>query len=131
MDLGVIYDMLKAYLDAGAIALGLFLTQVIKGLLPTPAGGKKFDVGPIATRILPAIPVLIGAATVVVKDGWITPTMTLDEAVVKGLVSGAVAAYLFRTGKVSVFGGGSNGNGTVAVKSPPDTTVTDTGGVTK
>ncbi len=98
-----ILDLLKAYIDVGAVLLGVAVTQFIKWLLPTPIGGKTFDVSPFANKFLPAVPLIVGAVTVIIKDGAWTPTMRLDEAIVKGLVSGAVAAYLYRTAKVLFF----------------------------
>jgi hypothetical protein len=102
--------LLMSYVDVGSVLLGVIGTHFIRYLLPSPKGDtSKFAVGPIAYRCLPFIPLIIGAATVVVKDGLVTPTLTVDESVVKGIVSGAVAAYLFRTTKIVIFGKQENG----------------------
>lgn len=98
-------SLLVSYVDVGSVLLGVIGTHLIRYFLPTPKGDtSKFGVGPIAYRCLPFLPLIIGAVTVVIKDGLVTPTLTIDEAVVKGLVSGAAAAYLFRTFKVVIFG---------------------------
>jgi len=104
--------MLSGYVDVGSVLLGIILTQLIRYLLTTPKGSpSKFDVGPVAYRFLPFFPLFIGAATVILKDGIITPTIALDEAIVKGFISGACASYLYRMVRVTIFGKASNGNG--------------------
>jgi hypothetical protein len=98
-------SLLSGYIDIGGVLLGIILTQFVRYLLPTPKdAGSKFDVGPLAYRILPVLPLIIGALTVVIKDGLVSPTLKIDEAIVKGLVSGGAAAYLFRTAKVIIWG---------------------------
>ncbi|OGM08105.1 hypothetical protein A2Z67_03700 [Candidatus Woesebacteria bacterium RBG_13_36_22] len=97
--------MLSGYIDIGGVLLGIILTQLIRYLLPTPEGASsKFEVGRIAYRSLPFYPLFIGGLAVLIKDGLITPTMTFDEAIVKGFISGAVAAYLYKTTKVMIWG---------------------------
>ncbi len=55
-------------------------------------------------RVLPLFPLLIGTIVVIAKDGIWSPTMKLDDSIVKGVVSGGAASYVFRTAKVVLFG---------------------------
>jgi len=109
-------EMLLQVIDIPAVVLAVVLTQLFRYLLPTPKGGAKFDVNPKLYRWLPILPLIIATVTVIVKDGVWTPTMKLDDSIVKGIVSGAASSYLFRTAKVILFGknGNGNGNGTTA-----------------
>jgi hypothetical protein len=98
-------SLITSYVDVGSVLLGVVLTHLVRYFMPTPKGStSKFNIGPIAYKCMPFVPLLIGAATVVIKDGLVTPTLGIDEAVVKGVVSGAVAAYVFRTTKIQIFG---------------------------
>jgi hypothetical protein len=96
-------------MDGYAVIIAFGLTQLLRALLPTPTGssriaGVSFAVSGWGYRILPYIPLLIGILVVVIKDGWISPTMKLDDAFVKGMVSGIAAAYVYRTIKITIFG---------------------------
>lgn len=111
------WTLLSQYMDGYAVIIAFGLSQFIKLFLPTPTQvGKKwsFAVGPIAYRLMPFLPLIIGIFVVMFKDAWISPTMTWDDALVKGVVSGIAASYAYRTIKVSIFGEQSckpNGNG--------------------
>lgn len=101
--------LLMKITDPYAIVIAVVLTQIIRNFLPTPSGGTRFDVTKKWYRILPIIPLIIGTLVVILKDGIITPTIKLDDAIVKGFCSGVAAAYLYKTGKVVIFGK-KNGN---------------------
>lgn len=104
------WELISQYMDGYAVIIALAFTQLLKRILPTPPNGNKWnDVVGWAYRILPFVPVIVGVLVVMFKDVWISPTMTWDEALVKGVVSGIAAAYAYRTVKVSIFGGGKNG----------------------
>lgn len=97
-------DLLLKVIDTPALVLAVVLTQLLRWLLPTPTGGTKFDVNPKLYRLLPLLPLFIATVVVIVKDGIWTPTMKLDDSIVKGIVSGAAASYVYRTAKVVLFG---------------------------
>ena len=105
------WTLISQYMDGYAVIIALAATQVLKRFLPSPTGGSKWDVIGWSYRILPFVPVLVGIMVVMFKDVLISPTMGWDDALVKGLVSGIAASYAYRTVKVSIFGGGKNGNG--------------------
>jgi len=101
--------LLSQYMDGYVVIIAIFVTQMVKRLLPTPPGGSRWnDVSGWPYRILPFIPLLTGVLVVMFKDAWVSPTMEWDDALTKGLVSGIAASYLYRTVKVTIFGGGKN-----------------------
>lgn len=111
-----IISLLVQYMDPYAVVIAFGFTEFIKRLLPTPPGGSKWeDVQGWTYRILPFIPLVLGMMVVMFKDAWITPTMKWDDALVKGMISGIAASYLYRTAKVTIFGGKKNGNGNVQI----------------
>ena len=102
--------LISQYMDGYAVLISVALTQLVKRLMPTPPGGSKWDdVTGWPYRLLPFVPLLFGVIVVMFKDAWVSPTMKWDDALVKGLVSGIAASYLYRTAKVTIFGGGKNG----------------------
>ena len=116
-----ILSLLSQYMDGYAVLIALAATQFLKRILPTPTGGSKWDVAGWPYRLLPFVPLLVGVLVVVFKDALVSPTMSWDDALVKGLVSGIAASYAYRTVKVTIFGGdngknGKNGNGEDIVK---------------
>jgi hypothetical protein len=110
-----ILSLLSQYMDGYAVLIALAVTQFLKRMLPTPTGGSKWDVAGWPYRLLPFVPLLVGVLVVMFKDAWVSPTMSWDDALVKGLVSGIAASYAYRTVKVAIFGG-KNGNGEDIVK---------------
>lgn len=108
------WTLISQYMDGYAVLIALGATQFLKRLLPTPSGGNKWeDVQGWPYRLLPFVPLLVGVIVVIFKDALVSPTMSWDDALVKGLVSGIAASYAYRTVKVAIFGGknGKNGNG--------------------
>jgi branched-subunit amino acid transport protein len=100
--------MLQQYVDPVAVLISIIVTQLIKGLIPSPEGQGKWAVGPILNRFLPYIPVLMGILTIILKDVIVcngAQPMAYDDAIIKGMISGAMGAYLYRTAKVTLFGG--------------------------
>lgn len=104
-----LWALLSQYMDGYAVIIAFGITQLIRALLPTPDGapkilGASFYVSGWGYRMLPFFPLLIASLVVIFKDTWITPTMSWDEALVKGLVSGIAASYVYRTVKIVIFG---------------------------
>jgi len=99
-----ILTMIMNSIDVYAVIIAFAMTQFIKMLLPSPPGAGKMDVAPFYFRLLPIAPLVIGILVVLIKDGLISPTMKVDDAIVRGLVSGIGASYLHRTAKVVIFG---------------------------
>lgn len=106
-------DLLLKVIDVPALVLAVVLTQLAKWLLPTPKGGTTFDVSSKLYRLLPLLSLLIGTVVVIVKDGLWSPTMKLDDSIVKGIVSGAAASYVYRTAKVVLFGDAPKNGGEI------------------
>lgn len=103
-----IVTLLMQLVDLPAVLLAIGLTQLLRWKLPTPAGGKKFDVAPWLYRWLPIVPLLFASMVVILKDGIYSPTLKIDEAIVRGVLSGMAASYGYRTAKVMIFGKESN-----------------------
>lgn len=97
------FDILMRLVDLPAVMLAIVITQCLRYFLPSPPGGGKFDVHPIIHRLLPIIPLIIATLVVIIKDGIFTPTMKLDDAIIKGVLSGAASSYMYRTTKVMFF----------------------------
>lgn len=97
-----IVQVLSQGLDFVVVGLAIAITQLIKWILPTPAGADKATaVSPTMSRILPIVPLCLGVLGIVVfKEG-----LVWREYVKQGLSCGVIAAYLYRTAKVSFFGG--------------------------
>ena len=112
-------EMLLKLVDLPTVALSVGITQFIRWILPSPEGGGKFDVNPKLYRLLPLLPLAIATIIVIVKDGIFSPTMPLGDSIIKGLLSGMFASYLYRTAKVMIFGDG-NGANTVPAVQPPE-----------
>lgn len=107
-------QVLQAYVDMRAVLIAVILSQSLKYFLPSPAqvteGGmtttdipKSFMIesGKWWTRLMPFFPVLIGMVSCYFIDRVSPYTFA---AAVRGFLSGALAAYLYRTTKVTVFG---------------------------
>jgi len=110
-------EMLMQLVDLPAVVLSVGITQFVRWKLPSPEGGGKFDINPKLYRLLPLLPLIIATIVVIIKDGIFTPTMALDDSIVKGILSGMAAAYLYRTAKVVLFG---DGNGKKSEDKPPE-----------
>jgi len=108
-------EMLMQLVDLPAVVLSVGITQFVRWKLPSPEGGGKFDINPKLYRLLPLLPLIIATIVVIIKDGIFTPTMALDDSIVKGVLSGMAAAYFYRTAKVMIFG---DGNGKKSEKLP-------------
>jgi hypothetical protein len=101
-------DIMQQYVNFKAVAVAVIGTQVIKFFLPPVTKEvmtiwDRFTVrsSPILTRSLPFIPVVIAFVFnyFLERDS----AYTMDDAV-RGLVSGASAAYTYRTTKTLIFG---------------------------
>jgi hypothetical protein len=99
--------LLQQYMSVEAVLIAIGLTQAIKYMLPTPEGQPRSKVMPIVNRFLPFAPLIIATLTVIVKDHIVcngAAPMAWDDAIIKGMISGFAAAYLYRTAQVSLFG---------------------------
>jgi hypothetical protein len=110
-------EMLMQLVDLPAVVLSVGITQFVRWKMPSPEGGGKFDINPKLYRLLPLLPLVIATIVVIVKDGIFTPSMPLEDSIIKGLLSGMAAAYLYRTAKVMIFG---DGNGKKIENKPPE-----------
>jgi len=103
MDIFDVLPITQQYITLKAIPLAIIVTQAVKYFLPTPpAADTKTAVvpGTLSTRLLPFLPVVVG----VLYCTLIEPTQTIMENVIRGVFTGAMAAYGYRTAKVSFFG---------------------------
>jgi len=105
--MGSFIEVLLTYMDPIAAIIAVGITHLIRYFLPTPEGGKKFDVNDRIYRFLPILPVFLAVLVVFFRSVWIEQTpLPIDEAICKGLVSGFAAAYFYRTVKILLFGKG-------------------------
>ena len=101
--------IIQGFVNMKAVVAAVMLTQVVKYYLPTPPEGtfapgeRTTDTEPGRwwTRILPFCPILIGMGFCYFLERH--TQYTFDDAV-KGFMSGALGAYLYRTTKVTIFG---------------------------
>jgi hypothetical protein len=103
-------QIIQQHVNMQAVAIAVIITQIVKYYLPTPSVltlpvGERtttVEAGRWWTRLLPFCPILIGMASCfgIEWDG----KYTFADGV-KGFMSGALAAYLYRTTKVTIFGG--------------------------
>ena len=105
MDPADILPIIQQSINLKAVGLAVVLTMMVKyWILPSPIPGEKsVEVipGHITTRLLPFLPVVFG----VLFCGLIERDSTYAmEDVIRGIFSGVVAAYTYRTTKVSIFG---------------------------
>jgi hypothetical protein len=92
-----------------AVLIAVIITQIVKYFLPTPSTSTltpegrttTVEAGKWWTRLLPFCPILIGMISCcgIEWDG----KFTFADGV-KGFMSGALAAYLYRTTKVTILG---------------------------
>jgi len=92
--------IIQQYLNIKAVGLAVVFTQGAKYFL-TPLWSKDTVPGKVTTRLLPALPLFVGAAFCVLIE---KDAAFVAEDVIRGVNSGAFAAYLYRTSKVSIFG---------------------------
>ena len=104
MDYTDILPIVQQFVNVKAVMLAVLLTQAVKyWVLPCPAGSeKKSEVvpGALSTRLLPFMPVLVG----ILYCTLIERTATVMEDVIRGIFTGMMAAFAYRTTKVSIFG---------------------------
>jgi len=104
MDYTDILPIVQQFVNMKAVMLAVLLTQATKyWILPSPNGSKTTEVipGAISTRLLPFLPVLIG----ILYCTLVERTATVMEDAIRGVFTGMVAAFTYRTTKVSIFGG--------------------------
>lgn len=96
--------IIQQYVNLQAVALAVAATQLLKYLMPNPKPGEVSSQtvsGHWATRLLPVFPLVLGAVfyQLVIDDHTFR-----TENIVKGAMSGVLAAWMYRTTKVSFFG---------------------------
>lgn len=88
-----------------AVALAVCVTQILKYYLPSPpmVDGRttELEAGKWWTRLMPFCPILTGMIFCYFLER--DTQYTFDDGV-KGFMSGALAGYLYRTTKVTIFG---------------------------
>ena len=87
-------------IDFAIVGMTIAVTQLLKYLLPTPAGGDLGDVHPTLNRLLPVVPLVLGIVFVIIFK----PGLVWREYAKQGLIYGMLGAYFYRTAKVSFFG---------------------------
>jgi hypothetical protein len=102
MDYTDILPIVQQFVNVKAVMLAVLLTQGVKYWLPSPSGEKKTEVvpGALSTRLLPFLPVLIG----ILYCTLVERTATVMEDSIRGIFTGMMAAFAYRTTKVSIFG---------------------------
>jgi len=104
MDYTDILPIVQQFVNVKAVMLAVLLTQGTKyWLCPSPAPGEKSAEvipGHITTRLLPFMPVLIGILYCTIVER----TATVMEDSIRGIFTGMMAAFAYRTTKVSIFG---------------------------
>jgi hypothetical protein len=99
---------LQAYINLKAVIVAVAGTQFIKYLLPAPpkeaiTWWDKFEVrsGPFLSRVVVFLPVIIAFIVTYFLERDSTYS---NEDIVRGICSGAFAAYTYRTTKTMIFG---------------------------
>ena len=103
MDYTDVLPIIQQFVNVKAVMLAVLLTQGTKyWILPSPYGDKTAEVvpGALTTRLLPFMPVVIG----ILYCTLIERTATVMEDVIRGIFTGMMAAFAYRTTKVSIFG---------------------------
>ena len=98
------WSVIQQFVNIKAVLLAVIGTQAIKYLLPSPVKGEiTSDVvrGSWTTRALPFVPVLIASVVTFLLEMDVKYT---QDDFVRGFMSGAFAAYLYRTTRVTIFG---------------------------
>ena len=97
-----ILPIIQQFVNVKAVAMAIVLTQMLKYVLPSPDETLSAEVikGHWTTRLLPLVPILIG----IVYCTLVEPAQTTMENVIRGIFTGAMGAWGYRTTKVSVFG---------------------------
>ena len=98
-------SIIQQYVNMQAVVVAVVVTQGLKYFLPSPPGtiGKSFliEAGKWWTRAMPFVPVALGFVFCyfIEKD-----SKYIFGDAVKGILSGALASYLYTTTRVSIFG---------------------------
>lgn len=106
-----ILTIIQASINVKAVVFAILGTQALKRFLPTPPAPnghplewwEKFAVkeGPIISRVIPFLPVLMAFAMTYFFER--DSHYTLEDAF-RGVVSGAFAGWTFSTTKIQIFG---------------------------
>lgn len=100
MDPWPIFNAVMAFIDPLVVFMVLVISEVIKRLIPADGVVGTSTLPPWVNRLMPMLPLVLGMVLICVKMKCL-PNVDL---MIKGLVSGAVAAYLYRTYKVMILG---------------------------
>jgi len=99
-----IIAIVQQYVNVKAVVLAVAATQLIKYLLPGTDPTKRDCTtlpGTWYTRMMPVVPLLIGTAICVLIE---KKSAFMAEDVIRGMMSGILAAWVYRTTKVTIFG---------------------------
>ena len=103
-----ILTLIQQYINIKAVLAAVVGTQFVKFFLPTPpvvieTWWDRFEVrtGPFLTRIVPILPIVFGIVVTFYLER--DSTYSTDDAF-RGVMSGAFAAYSYRTTKALIFG---------------------------
>ena len=104
MDYTDIIPVAQQYVNVKAVALSVLMTQLVKYWLPSPCGARTAEViaGTWYSRALPFLPIMIGIFFCTLVE---PTTDTVMENTIRGIFTGAMGAYGYRTAKVSILGG--------------------------
>ena len=102
MDYTDILPIIQQFVNVKAVAMSIILTQMLKYLLPSPDKTLSAELikGHWTTRLLPLAPIVIG----IIYCTLVERTATVMEDTIRGIFTGAMGAWGYRTTKVSVFG---------------------------
>lgn len=100
MDPYTLFSQIAAFVDPVVVFVTLIITEVVKRLIPNQGVVGTSTVPSWVGRLMPLLPLVLGMVLICVKMKCV-PNVDL---MIKGLISGAVAAYLYRTYKVMFLG---------------------------
>lgn len=100
MNFSTLFSQIAAFVDPIVVFITMVITEVIKRLIPNEGVVGTSSVPKWVNRLMPITPLILGMLLICVK-GKCLPNV---DIMIKGLVSGAVAAYLYRTYKVMILG---------------------------
>lgn len=96
-----IISIASSYFDGRVTVMVLFLTEIIKRLIPKTSDGSL--IFPL-NKLFPFIPVGLGILFMFMFGKWLISLgsleMPVQDIIIKGFMSGVVATYWFKTAKI-------------------------------